>query len=87
MTLDEIFEKYSDDKDGFYRKSYVDRLKKHRPDLTEEYIIEKSPKYPVDWLKGLKAWGNQESRDLGFFISKGMIEDANADDWELYEEK
>lgn len=47
----------------------------------------KRPNSPVmcdiKWLKQLKAWGNQESRSLGFIIPDFMIEDANADDWEL----
>lgn len=38
---------------------------------------------PVEWLKGLKDWGNQESKDMGFSIPSFMIDDANADDWEL----
>ncbi len=37
----------------------------------------------IEWLKGLKAWGNKESRELGYAIPQFMIEDSNADDWEL----
>jgi hypothetical protein len=39
----------------------------------------------IKWLKGLKAWGNEDARKLGFIIPKFMIEDANADDWEIME--
>lgn len=39
--------------------------------------------YDIAWLKGLKAWGNEESRKLGFIIPQFMIDDANADDWEI----
>jgi hypothetical protein len=38
--------------------------------------------YDIGWLKGMHAWGNEESRRLGFFIFPSMIEDAQADDWE-----
>lgn len=85
MTLDEIFEKYPDDKNGFFRRENIDRLKKHRPDLTEEFIIENYPKNTVGWLKQLKINGNEESRKLGFIIPQFMIEDANANDWEIFE--
>lgn len=85
MTLNEIFEKYSDDKNGFYRRAMFEKLKKHRPDLHENDILKSLPKHSVEWLKGLKAWGNQESRNMGFIIPDFMIEDANATDWELYE--
>ena len=34
----------------------------------------------VKWAKGLKAWGNEESRELGFIIPQFMIDDAMADD-------
>lgn len=66
MTLDEIFEKYTD----------------------EQYILRSSkPAYmspvTVGWAKGLKAWGNEESRKIGFWIPQFMIEDAQANDWEL----
>lgn len=40
----------------------------------------------IKFLKGLKAWGNQESRDLGFIIPQFMIDDANANDWDVYEQ-
>lgn len=66
MTLDEAFEKYSDE------------------------IILKRPTrclpHDIKWLKQMKIWGNEESRKLGFFIPESMIEDANADDWEIYNE-
>lgn len=42
--------------------------------------------FSIEFLKMHHAWGNQESRDLGFWISNAMIEDASADDWEIYED-
>ncbi len=85
MTLEEIFKKYPNDKKGFYRQSMFDRLKNHRPDLDDKSILDGILKHWVEWLKGLKAWGNQESIDMGFIIPSFMIEDANANDWKLYE--
>jgi hypothetical protein len=41
--------------------------------------------YSISWLKSLKVWGNNESRELGFKIPQFMIEDAKADDWEKIE--
>lgn len=41
--------------------------------------------FNIKWLKQLKAYGNEESRKLGFFIPDGMISDADADDWEVVE--
>lgn len=41
--------------------------------------------YDILWLKQLKAWGNEESRDMGYIIPQHMIDDANADDWEIVE--
>ena len=86
MKLEEVFAKYPDEQDGFYRQKKVDELIKHRPDLTETEIIEAILRHSVGWLKGLKGWGNEESRKLGFIIPSCMIEDANADDWKLFEE-
>jgi hypothetical protein len=40
----------------------------------------------IEWAKGLKAWGNEESRSMGFWIPQFMLEDAEADDWELVNE-
>lgn len=39
--------------------------------------------YPISWLKQFKLYGSEEYRDLGFIIPDFMIEDANADDWEI----
>ncbi len=39
----------------------------------------------ISWLRQLKAWGNTESRELGFLIPQFMIDDAEASDWELCE--
>lgn len=58
-------------------KKYSDEQKVYRAGT--KYI---SPK-TVGWCKQLKAWGNQESREMGFWIPDYMIKDANADDWEL----
>jgi hypothetical protein len=85
MTLDEIFEKYPDNKTGFYRKYNLDQYKKYRTEFSEKDILERINKHDVKWLKGLKAWGNEQSKELGFIIPVSMIEDANADDWELSE--
>ena len=68
MTLDEVFEKYSDD------KTIIRTSRSHMPPAT------------VKWCKGLKAWGCQEARNMGFFIPQFMIDDAHADDWELKNE-
>lgn len=56
-------------------EKYDDTVKMTRPGLNMDYDIA--------WLKGLKAWGNQESRELGFIIPQFMIDDAQADDWEI----
>lgn len=85
MTLDEIFEKHPDDKEGFYRRSTFNKLKNHRPELDDKIILDGILKHKVGWLKGLKGWGNEESRKMGFIIPEFMIEDAKADDWELTE--
>lgn len=85
MKLDEIFEKYPNETEGFYRKANLEKLKKQCPDASEETILKVMSKYPVVWLKGLKGWGNQESRNMGYGIPQFMIDDANADDWELYQ--
>lgn len=34
-------------------------------------------------LKDMVAWANEDSRKLGFIIPQCLIEDAQADDWEL----
>lgn len=81
MTLDEAFEKF-DDTTLLRRRYYVERLLKRRPDLKESDIGD-SGAHSVEFLKGMKSWGNQESRRLGFLIPDFMIEDANADDWEV----
>lgn len=84
MTLDEVFEKYPDTTEGFYRRDYVKQWKNRRPEMTEDDIVNMVRKYSVKWLKGLKMYGNEESREMGFIIWDAMIEDANADDWEIY---
>jgi hypothetical protein len=40
----------------------------------------------IQWWKMHKQWANQESRDMGFIIPQHMIDDANADDFEVVEE-
>lgn len=69
MTLEEAFEKYSDET----------ILK--RKDALEILAAD------IKWLKGLKAWGkvwgNEESRKLGVIVPQLMIDDANANDWEV----
>jgi hypothetical protein len=39
--------------------------------------------YDIGWLKQMAAWGNQELDNMGFMIPRAMIEDAQADDWEV----
>ncbi len=68
MTLDEVFEKYSND------KKIIRTSLSHMPPAT------------VKSCKSLKAWASQETRNMGFFIPKFMIDDAHADDWELKNE-
>jgi len=58
-------------------EKYDDKVKLKRPNYNLSFTIR--------WLKQLKAWGNQESRDMGFLIPQPMIDDANADDWEVIE--
>lgn len=41
----------------------------------------------IKWLKQMKAWGNEESRKMGFIIPQFMIDDAEADDWEPMNDK
>jgi hypothetical protein len=64
-------------------------LEKAFKKYTDDTIL-KRPKhffsFSVKWLKQLKAWANEESRWLGFIIPQTMIEDANAEDWELSNE-
>lgn len=67
MTLDEIFEKYTDDK-KIYR-------------ISRNYM---SPK-PIAWAKLLKEWGKEELRKEGFWMPEYMVEDANANDWQIYD--
>lgn len=87
MTLDEAFSKY-DDSIKLRRTSLVN-LYKNSPDIDldklEKYLKEGGLAHDIEWLKGLKVWGNEESRKMGFLIPQHMIEDANADDWEIVE--
>lgn len=83
MTLVEIFEKHNNET-LCYRQSMLDKLKKHRDDLNESEILEKMFKNSVGYLKGLKGWANQESRDMGYIIPQFMIDNAIADDWVVY---
>lgn len=54
-------------------KKYDDEVELKRPNRMP---------HNVAWLKQLKAWGNEESRKMGFGIPQCMIDDAIADDWE-----
>lgn len=58
-------------------EKYDDSIRMKRPSSFSAYDIK--------WLKGLHAWGNQESRDMGFWIPQFMIDDANAEDWKIVE--
>ena len=84
MTLDEAFEKY-DDSVKIRRHSCKDRFKDCDPARIEEALKDGAGAHDIKWLKGLKSWGNEEFRKLGFFIPQFMIDDAEADDWEIYE--
>ncbi len=42
-----------------------------------------SPK-TLEWCKGLVEWADPDLRHKGYVIPQFMIEDAQADDWELY---
>lgn len=55
-------------------KKYSDDIKLNRPGYMS---------HDIAWLKQLKAWGNNESRTLGYIIPQFMIDDANATDWEV----
>lgn len=84
MTIDEVFEKYPDTTKGFYRRFTLEELKNRRPEMTEDYLLERMGKYSVKWLQGLKVYSSKESREMGFIIPDAMTEDANSDDWEIY---
>lgn len=71
MTLDECFEKYSDDQ-LIERQSRIDE--------------NKGLGWSVGWWKGLKYWGDPIHIPKGFFLPKSMVEAAKADDWVLLNE-
>jgi hypothetical protein len=83
MKLEEAFKLYSDEttlrrasfKDTF--PEYVDKEK------LQEYLESGGGAYDIGWLKKQHARADKELRKLGFIIPDYMIEDANADDWEL----
>lgn len=85
MTLDHILETYTDEKSKFYRRKFLEIYKKRCPELEEEFIKKDMYACDLETLKGIKAFGNQRAVNMGFLIPNGMIEDANADDWELQE--
>jgi len=70
MTINEIFEKYTDDRLFFYRKN-----------------IENLKLVCLAQLKVLRRWCKTGDTGYGFHISKEMVEDNNANDWELFEER
>lgn len=86
MTLQEAFEKYSDNQ-LMRRASYKDLFPSHYDQALVQSFLEKGlGAYPIYWLKQLIGWGNEESRKMGFIIPQSMIDDANANDWEIIED-
>lgn len=86
MTLDYIFENYTGDKLKFYRRRHLERFKKRCPELEEEFIKKDMYGFDLEFLKFIKAFGNQRAANMGFLIPGLMVADANADDWELQSE-
>ena len=39
----------------------------------------------MEYLKSMKPWACEYARNTGFIIPQSMIDDAKADDWEVYE--
>lgn len=64
-------------------------ITKYKDNETDEFHRKDKPYFSanIQWLKGLYAYGNKESQDIGFFIPSSMIEDAQADDWMVTDEK
>lgn len=79
MTLSEIFEKYTEGK--FFRTSWPLPQFLKTTDYQEIYDYFKNRSASYEWLKGLHAWGNNESRGMGFVILDLMLNDAEANDW------
>ena len=77
MKLTEAFKKYADDVKLVRNKKQYNILGEEVPRMAAD----------IKFLKGLHAWGNEDSRKLGFIIPDFMIDDAQADDWEVLEEK
>ena len=59
-------------------EKYQDDQKIYR--LSDKFMSPKS----IEYAKQLKAWGNEKSRKLGYWIPDFMIEGAEATDWCLY---
>lgn len=86
MTLDEIFEKYDGNNEiQFIRKSIIEYHKKQIPDISEEEIKKLILTYGIEFFKSLKEWGKEEYRKIGFWVPQFIIDDSNADDWEVFE--
>lgn len=87
MTLPEAFEKY-DDTVKLRRKSFYQNFVKSgrlTQEQLDEFLSNGVGSNDIEWLKGMYAWGNEESREMGFIIPQFMIDNAQADDWEVYE--
>jgi hypothetical protein len=64
----------------------LDEIFEKYPDAKKIYRRGPHPmSFSIEFCKGLKSWGNAEVRKLGFWIPKCMIDDANANDWEIEE--
>lgn len=64
----------------------LDELFAKYPDHRKAYrtgVANMSPK-TIEWCKGLKEWGDPELRAKGYIIPDFMVEDAKADDWEIF---
>lgn len=66
----------------------LEELFKKYPDDRKAYRKSRKHMTPVtvEWLTGLHAWGNEESRQMGFLLPQFMITDAIADDWEIVDQ-
>jgi hypothetical protein len=96
MKLEEAFRKYPDETlmirksnmDYFINhvnnsSTYKDATQEEKNAAIDQYSKNKFYHKKISFLKQLYAWGNEESRRMGFGIPDFMIEDAKADDWQI----
>lgn len=67
----------------------LDDLIDKYPEHTKVYRtnVKYFPPESLSICKILRAWGDKELIGMGFVVPQLVIDDANADDWEIYEDE